>query len=93
MDFKRTILEILIGAMTLLPACSIKDRVPLVIPEQPAPKLEKLVLNEGQNVNLGDTFFIYPYPATWKYFSNDTQNRTVTFEKPGQQKPQSSHIK
>ncbi len=68
---------------TLFSGCS--DHWPASQPIPPTqPTLEqRIILNEGEDVRLGDTFFIQREVATLQYIAHDPQNRTLRFVKPG----------
>lgn len=86
MRLLRNIGEIIVAGLSLLPiACSEDQSVVLPVPEQPNLE-QRLILNEGEDVNLGDTFFInsmfWPQEVL-KFVENDTANKTLKFIKPG----------
>ncbi|MCX6708264.1 MAG: hypothetical protein NTW67_01255 [Candidatus Woesearchaeota archaeon] len=75
-----------IAGLSLLPmACSSEDTEPLPPAQQPTLE-QRIILNEGDDVKLGDNFFIgsLSWPQeTLKYVGRDEANKTLKFTKPG----------
>lgn len=65
----------------LFSGCSSQEDETAPAPQQTLES--KIILNEGEDVKLGNTFFMQREIATLQYIAHDPQNRTLRFAKPG----------